>query len=145
MRRSTALRKYLSPEPLLQSPAHVRRMARRGVLLSAYGYALNSPLRHADPTGLAPPEFPGKPTCSALRIQDLSSRFSRAANGDVCLMCQLARSSMTNTCELWGTGRLSPGEDPADCNCWAELTDRWCDQADQKLECREVLVCGGEQ
>ena len=42
----TAASRYLSPEPLLKSPAYVRLMA------PTYAYALNNPLRYFDPTGL---------------------------------------------------------------------------------------------
>ena len=44
--------RYLSPEPLLQSPAYVRRMAQTGMSVPTYAYAANNPLRHIDPTGL---------------------------------------------------------------------------------------------
>ena len=45
---------YLSPEPLLQSPAYVRRMAQTGLSVPTYAYALNNPLRYTDPTGKNP-------------------------------------------------------------------------------------------
>lgn len=41
----------LSPEPLLQSPMYVRRMAQSGMSVPTYGYGLNNPLRYVDPTG----------------------------------------------------------------------------------------------
>lgn len=43
---------YLSPEPLLQSPTYVRRMAQSGMSIPTYSYALNNPLRYTDPDGL---------------------------------------------------------------------------------------------
>ena len=44
-------RSYLAPEPLLQSPAYVRRMAQGGVSVPTYAYGLNNPLRYGDPDG----------------------------------------------------------------------------------------------
>ncbi|MDP1823788.1 MAG: RHS repeat-associated core domain-containing protein, partial [Archangium sp.] len=44
--------RYLSPEPLLQSPAYVRRMAQSGMSVPTYAYALNNPLKYIDPNGL---------------------------------------------------------------------------------------------
>jgi hypothetical protein len=46
--------RYLSPEPLLQSPAYVRRMAQTGMSVPTYTYALNNPLRYVDRNGLDP-------------------------------------------------------------------------------------------
>ncbi|MFZ2874324.1 MAG: RHS repeat-associated core domain-containing protein, partial [Phycisphaerales bacterium] len=43
--------RYLSPEPLLQSPVYVRRMAQSGVQVPTYAYAANNPLRYVDPDG----------------------------------------------------------------------------------------------
>ena len=43
---------YLSPEPLLQEPAHVRRMAETGLSLPTYAYALNNPIANFDEDGL---------------------------------------------------------------------------------------------
>jgi hypothetical protein len=45
---------YLSPEPLLQSPAYVRHMAESGLSVPTYAYALNNPLRYIDHDGRAP-------------------------------------------------------------------------------------------
>jgi RHS repeat-associated protein len=49
---SPALGSYLSPEPLLQSPTYVRRMAQSGMSVPAYAYGANNPIRNTDPTGL---------------------------------------------------------------------------------------------
>ena len=46
---------YLSPEPLLQSPAYVPgRMAQTGMSVPSYAFALNNPLKYADADGLKP-------------------------------------------------------------------------------------------
>lgn len=45
------LRRYLSPEPLLQEPRYVQGMARRGLPIPSYAYAGNSPLSYVDPDG----------------------------------------------------------------------------------------------
>lgn len=52
--RVAELRHYLSPEPLLQSPAYVRRMAQSGMSVPTYAYAVNNPLRYTDPDGQSP-------------------------------------------------------------------------------------------
>ena len=44
--------RYLSPEPLLQSPGYVRTMAARGMQVPTYAYAANNPLRYVDSNGL---------------------------------------------------------------------------------------------
>lgn len=59
---------YLSPEPLLQSPAYVRRMAQSGLAVPPYSYGLNNPLRYTDRTGLEPDAF--LPAHEALRVCD---------------------------------------------------------------------------
>ncbi|MFZ5446638.1 MAG: RHS repeat-associated core domain-containing protein [Myxococcota bacterium] len=43
--------RYLSPEPLLQSPSYVRLMAQSGMAVPIYPYAANNPLRWTDSTG----------------------------------------------------------------------------------------------
>ncbi len=43
---------YLSPEPLLQNPTYVRRMAQSGMSVPAYAYGANNPIRYVDSTGL---------------------------------------------------------------------------------------------
>lgn len=44
--------RYLSPEPLLQSPGYVRTMAARGMQVPTYAYAENNPLMYVDIDGL---------------------------------------------------------------------------------------------
>lgn len=44
--------RYLSPEPMLQSPTFTTSMAARGIQVPSYAYAANNPLRYVDPTGL---------------------------------------------------------------------------------------------
>ena len=44
-------RRYLSPEPMLQSPSYVATTASRGMQVPTYAYAANNPLRYVDPTG----------------------------------------------------------------------------------------------
>lgn len=46
--------RYLSPEPLLQNPRWVKRMAKRGYSTPTYAYALNNPIRYTDRDGLMP-------------------------------------------------------------------------------------------
>jgi hypothetical protein len=46
------LRRWLSPEPLSQSPAYVTTMASRGMQVPTYAYALNNPMTYVDPNGL---------------------------------------------------------------------------------------------
>jgi RHS repeat-associated protein len=43
--------RYLSPEPLLQSPAYVRRTAQAGMSVPTYAYAANNPLKYVDRDG----------------------------------------------------------------------------------------------
>ncbi|MCC6337137.1 MAG: hypothetical protein IT380_24480, partial [Myxococcales bacterium] len=43
--------RYLSPEPLLQSPLYVRHMAQAGLQVPTYAYAANNPLMYVDPDG----------------------------------------------------------------------------------------------
>ena len=45
------LSRYLSPEPLLQSPAYLRRMAQNGTSVPTYAYAANNPVRYIDSDG----------------------------------------------------------------------------------------------
>jgi RHS repeat-associated protein len=47
-----SLGRYLSPEPLLQSPGFVRARLRSGQNVPTYAYAQNSPQRYVDRTGL---------------------------------------------------------------------------------------------
>jgi RHS repeat-associated protein len=44
--------RYLSPEPLLQSPSFVRTMLKSGHQVPAYAYAANNPSSYVDPDGL---------------------------------------------------------------------------------------------
>jgi hypothetical protein len=46
------LRKYLSPEPLLQDPIYMSVMAGSGRSVPTYAYGANNPIRNTDPTGL---------------------------------------------------------------------------------------------
>ena len=70
-------RKYLSPEPLLQSPTYVRRMAQSGMSVPAYAYAANNPISYVDPSGLAimGPLTPA--AFDALRIARLTEEGAR--------------------------------------------------------------------
>ncbi|MBL8912034.1 MAG: RHS repeat-associated core domain-containing protein, partial [Archangium sp.] len=45
--------RYLSPEPLLQSPVYLRRMAQGGMSVPTFAYAANNPVMYLDPTGRA--------------------------------------------------------------------------------------------
>ena len=61
---------YLSPEPMLQDPAWVRRKAQTGMSAPTYAYAANNPLRFTDPSGLdTVPGLPSAPNglCTAAR------------------------------------------------------------------------------
>jgi len=49
---SSAAARYLSPEPLLQDPNYVARMAAAGYSVPTYSYALNNPVRYVDRNGL---------------------------------------------------------------------------------------------
>jgi RHS repeat-associated protein len=51
--------RYLEPEPLLQDPTYEQRMARAGMSVPTYAYALNNPGRLADPTGKNPGTYAG--------------------------------------------------------------------------------------
>lgn len=64
------LGRYLSPEPLLQSPTYVRRMAQSGMSVPAYAYALNNPLKYVDRNGL-------RVTVAANASQGLRDALSR--------------------------------------------------------------------
>ncbi|MEQ1737211.1 MAG: hypothetical protein ABL886_12505 [Rhodoglobus sp.] len=69
--------RYLSPEPLLQSPAYVRRMAQTGMSVPTYAYAANNPLRYIDPDGLR--VVPGKSSSRAMAAYNewkASGRYS---------------------------------------------------------------------
>lgn len=59
--------RYLSPEPLLQNPTYVRRMAQSGLSVPVYSYAANNPIRNTDPTGLyvSGQPYPETPTEAA--------------------------------------------------------------------------------
>lgn len=57
--------RYLSPEPMLQSPMYVRRMAQTGMSVPTYAYGLNNPLRYVDSTGLAPGDWFPSPDAAA--------------------------------------------------------------------------------
>ena len=46
-----AIGRYLSPEPLLQSPNYVRMMAQSGHSVPTYAYALNNPIGYVDRDG----------------------------------------------------------------------------------------------
>lgn len=43
---------YLSPEPMVQSPDYLARMAQNGYSVSTYAYALDNPLGYLDRDGL---------------------------------------------------------------------------------------------
>ena len=51
------LGRYLSPEPFLQSPTYVQRMAQGGLSVPTYAYAANNPIRYVDSDGLAPGQW----------------------------------------------------------------------------------------
>ena len=44
--------RYLSPEPMLQSPNWVKGEALDGQAVPVYAYGANNPIRNTDPTGL---------------------------------------------------------------------------------------------
>lgn len=64
------MRQYLSPEPMLQSPAYMSAMAESGMSVPSYSYAANNPVRYVDLDGLRiltsltslPPQF-GPTSC----------------------------------------------------------------------------------
>lgn len=72
--RGHTLRRYLSPEPLLQSPTFTTTMAARGMQVLTYAYAANNPLRYTDVTGNSI-----DPIC-VLRLQDTMMRRMRSEN-----------------------------------------------------------------
>lgn len=47
-----SLGRYLSPEPLLQSPTYLATMVATAANVPTYAYAANNPIRFTDPTGL---------------------------------------------------------------------------------------------
>lgn len=60
--------RYLSPEPLLQNPRDVRRMAQAGMSVPTYAYAANNPLRYTDPNGLEVMNLGGSPLVIKVEI-----------------------------------------------------------------------------
>lgn len=55
----SSTRRYLSPEPLLQSPQYMSAMAQSGMSVPTYAYANNNPLMYVDQDGLRTEPAPG--------------------------------------------------------------------------------------
>ncbi len=91
--------RYLSPEPLLQSPAYVRRMAQTGMSVPTYAYAANNPLRYIDRTGLR----------LELMNQAAFDIAGEMAKNPQALASLEWLDSSPDTYQMWGDQVLDPG------------------------------------
>lgn len=60
--------RYLSPEPMLQDPTYVRRIAETGIGVPTYAYAFNNPLSYVDDDGLAGKKQSCKDRCRQHKV-----------------------------------------------------------------------------